>query len=198
MAFNMPERCKEDSQDQFAEYRQRSQWVRDNPGGESNAQLGERTPEASNLLNPSFCALILYSAVAEYQKKAKSGMDFPLLYLMLPIILHHSTCIRINSRTNMLVWLQRNSDSLVGFPERARNLVPFTNEAIEFLLHQHIICINGGKLAIEKPISKSKTDSFIAADSEIAACINKAAHLGRWFYNMRSDESIYAAWGVRP
>ena len=158
----------------------------------------EFTKGISDLLNPSFYALILYSTTSEYQKKAKSGMAFPLLYLILPVILHKKTRARINSRTNMMVWLQRYPDNLIGFPERARSMVPYTNGAIELLLYQRIINIEGGELAISTPISKVKIDRFIAGDSEIADCVNKAAHLGRWFFSMRAAESIYAAWGVRP
>ena len=161
-------------------------------------QWSKRTPEISNLLNPSFCATILYSTVAEFQKKAKTGLSFPLLYLILPIILHQGTRNRVNSKTNMVVWLQRNADVLVGFSNRARSLVFFTNEAVEFLLYHQIMSIDVGNLTIKKPISKSKVDKFTATDSEIADCIQKAAHLGRWFFNMRTDDSVYAAWGVRP
>ena len=32
----------------------------------------KRTPEIANLLNPSFCAILLYSATFEYEKKAKN------------------------------------------------------------------------------------------------------------------------------
>lgn len=38
-------------------------------------------------------------------------------------------------------------------------------------------------------------DKLAAMDSEIADCINKAAHFGRWFHNMRAEENIYVAWG---
>lgn len=77
----------------------------------------KRSPEVANLLNPAFCAVILYATVAEYQKKAKSGVPFPLLYLLLPIVLHQGTRSRINSKTNMVVWLQRNPDVLIVFPK---------------------------------------------------------------------------------
>ena len=164
------------------------------------AQWNKRTPEISNLLNPPFCAVILYSAAAEYQKKAKSGTPFPLLYLILPIVLHKGTRSKVNYRSNMIVWLQRNPDVLIGFPERARSLITFANEALEFILHQQVASISDGKFIVDKPISKSRMDRFdiATADSEITDCIQKGIHVGRWFFNMRSDESIYAAWGVRP
>jgi hypothetical protein len=166
--------------------------------GDSMIKWGKRTPEVSSLLNPPFCAAILYTTIAEYQKKAQLGMAFPLLYIILPIILHKDTRSRVSSRTNMIVWLQRNPDALIGFPERARSLVPFTNEAIEFLLHQQIISIDSSGIMIKKPISKARMDKYLSTDYEIADCVQKTAHLGRWFLSMRSDESIYIAWGVRP
>ena len=85
-------------------------------------QWTKRAPEIAYLLNPAFCAIILYTAVFEYQKKSKDGLPFPLLYLVLPIILHKSTRNRVNSKTNMVIWVQRNPDALVGFPERARSI----------------------------------------------------------------------------
>ena len=161
-------------------------------------QWDKRSPEVANLLNPAFCAVILYATIAEYQKKAKVGTPFPLLYLILPIVLHQSTRNRINSKTNMVVWLQRNPDALVGFPDRTRSLVVFTNEAVEYLLSRQVVTIADGSLLIQKTLSKSKMDKLAATDSEISDCIQKAAHVGRWFCNMRAEENIYTAWGVKP
>jgi hypothetical protein len=158
----------------------------------------KRSPEIANLLSPSFCATILYATASEHQKKSGVGMDFPLTYLVLPIILHKDTREKVNSKSNMVVWLQRNPDVLIGFPDRARSLAPFTNEAIEFMLYRYIINVDGGKLTIQKPLSKSIMDKYSTTDSEVTDCIRKSAHLGRWFINMRSAESIYTAWGVKP
>ena len=115
----------------------------------------KRTPEIANLLNPSFCAILLYSAIFEYQKKAKNNMPFSLLYLVMPIVLHKNTRNRVNSRENMVVWLQRNPDVLIGFADRAKSLIGFTNEAIEFLLFQGNCEIIDGGLSIIKTVSKS-------------------------------------------
>ena len=150
-------------------------------------------------MNPSFCAILLYSATFEYQKKAKNNsMPFPLLYLVLPIILHKSTRNRVNSRTNMVVWLQRNPDVLVGFADRTKNLIGFTNEAIEFLLFQGNCEIINGGLSIIKTVSKSKIVQYAANDQEISECIQKAENVGRWFCNMHAVENTYTAWGVKP
>lgn len=161
-------------------------------------QWDKRAPEIANLLNPSFCAIILYAAIAEYQKKAKDGIPFPLVYLILPVVLHKSTRYRITSKTNMIVWLQRNPDVLVGFPERAKSLVPYTNEAIDFLLFQETCLINNEKICIAKTISQSGLVHYMESDEEIKECIQKAGNVGRWFCSMHATENIYAAWGVKP
>jgi hypothetical protein len=158
----------------------------------------KRAPEIAYLLNPAFCAIILYISIFEYAKKDGKGMPFPLLYLILPIILHQDTRNKVNSKTNMAVWLQRNSDASVTFPERARNLVVFTNEAIEFLLLQKIVVVIGSKLAISQNLPRTKIDRIAQSDLEMQECFKKAEHVGRWFYDMHSGESIYAAWGVKP
>lgn len=157
-----------------------------------------RTPEIAYLLNPPFCSLIIYSTIFEYQKKTKDGLPFPLVYLILPIILHKDTRNRISSRTNMVVWLQHNPDVLVGFSDRAKSLLNFTGEAIEFLLFQNNCIVDNGRISISKTVSKSKIDQYVATDQEIMACIQKTTHLGQWFYNMRATENIYTAWGVKP
>jgi hypothetical protein len=149
-------------------------------------QWNKRAPEVAYLLNPAFCGSIVYATVFEYQKKEREGMSFPLLYLILPIILHQGTRNGVNSKTNMAVWLQRNPNALVDFPKRARNLVAFTNEAIEFLLDQEIVTVVGGKLAILKTLSPSKMDKIATNDPEIKECIQKAKHVGKWFCKMQS------------
>jgi len=157
-----------------------------------------RAPEIAYFLNPAFCSTVLYSTIYEYQKKAKDGYPFTLTYLVLPIVLHKSTRERVSSRSNMVVWLQKNPDVLIGFPDRVRSLVSFTNEAIEFLLHQGIITIEHGRLSIIKTISKTKLKEYAETDSEIADCLQKSEHVGRWFEKMGAEENIYAVWGVKP
>lgn len=155
-----------------------------------------RAPEIAYLLNPAFCSSIIYHVVFEYQKKTKRGLPFTLVYLILPIVLHKSTRDRITSRTNMVVWIHKYPDVLIGFPGRAKSLVPFTNEAVEFLLHQSILEITHTELNIVKTLSKAKINDI--TDQEILECYNKAEHVGRWFALMGAEENIYAAWGVKP
>lgn len=156
----------------------------------------KRIPEIAYLLNAAFCSSIIYHVILGYQKKAKREFPFTLVYLILPIVLHKSTRERITSRTNMVVWIQKHPDVLVGFPDRAKSLVSFANESVEFLLLQEVLQISNGELSVAKTLSKSKINAI--EDQEIHECYNKAENVGRWFAQMGAEENIYAAWGVKP
>ncbi|MBF4693976.1 three component ABC system middle component [Fusibacter ferrireducens] len=157
----------------------------------------ERSPEVANLLNPSFCSVILYSVIIEYEKVSEMSFPFPLAYLVLPIILHKSTRDVINSRTKMSVWIESNPHLLIGFSHRTKSLVSYTNEAIEFLLRLNVITINSDGMSIIKSLGTS-IKRYSKDDDEIDSIISKSSHLAKWFYRMNSVENIYIAWGVRP
>lgn len=48
----------------------------------------KRTREVAYLLNPAFCGRMLYSAINAYSIKTKRAFPFPLVYLVLPLVLH--------------------------------------------------------------------------------------------------------------
>ena len=156
-----------------------------------------RIHEVAYLLNPAFCGRILYSAIKTYNKILNRAFPFPLIYLVLPLVLHKQTRININSRTQLLIWVQNCSQLLIDFPRRTRELVLISNEAIEFLLQTgKIVLTPNGELEIvptSRTLSKTKY-----ADSEVKECLIKAEHVARWFASAGKTETIYIALGVRP
>lgn len=160
-------------------------------------QWSERPSEVRNLLNPAFCARILYVFCAEYEKNAKGAIPFPLIYLVLPLVLHKRTREIISSRTSFTNWLQENGQVKIGFGRRAKELVPITNEAIELLLQSQKIYLNSdGFIKINEAVKKLSRTRFI--DSEVKECIIKAEHVARWFASTDKVEMIYINLGVRP
>lgn len=157
----------------------------------------ERTQEVAFLLNPAFCGRILNATVKAYSENARRSMPFPLIYLVLPLVLHKSTRENIDSRTQLLIWIQRYPELLIDFPQRARDLVPITNESLEFLLQTGNIQLtpNGelDVLSTKKALSKTK---FI--DDEIRECLKKSEHIAKWFAATGKSETIYVGLGVRP
>lgn len=158
----------------------------------------QRVPEVANLLNPSFCGLILYSSILEYQGKENGSFPISLIYLVLPIVLHKDTRAMVNSRKNMIRELQNNPQILVGFADRAKSLIPFANEAIEYLLANKAVECKGNGFTLNNKLSQSKILKYLQTDGELRDCYNKASHVGRWFKTLGSVENIYYAWGVKP
>lgn len=157
----------------------------------------ERTREVAYLLNPAFCGRLLYATIKEYERKTQHAFPFPLVYLVLPLVLHKQTRTRISSRTQLLQWIQTNQHLLIGFARRTKELVVITNEALELLLQSGLIQITqNGELSIAKtqrPLSKTR---FV--DSEISECITKSEHVARLFASTGKVETIYIGLGVRP
>lgn len=157
----------------------------------------DRSQEVAFLLNPAFCGRMLYATIKVYNDNTKRALPFPLIYLILPLVLHKSTRETINSRTQLLIWIQRYPELLIDFPQRTRDLVPITNEAVEFLLQTGKIEITpNGELNIsrmQKALSKTKF-----TDEEVKECLTKSEHIAKWFAATGKVETIYISLGVRP
>lgn len=156
-----------------------------------------RTHEVAFLLNPAFCGRVLYSTIKTYTEKTSRAFPFPLIYLILPLVLHKETRGEINSRIQFHLWVQQNPHLLVDFPKRSRDLIPITNESVEFLLQTgKILLTANGELDISptsKTLSKTKY-----VDDEISECLTKGEHIARWFATAGKVETIYIGLGVRP
>ena len=157
----------------------------------------ERSNEVAYLLNPAFCGRLLYNAIRTYNVEAKRALPFPLVYLVLPLVLHKNTRETISSKTQLLVWLQKYEYLLIGFAKRAKQLVPITNETVELLLLSDLISItSAGELefnATKQALSKTRF-----ADDEVKECIVKSEHIAKWFARAGKSETIYVSLGVRP
>ena len=155
-----------------------------------------RSPEVAYLLNPAFCARILYGVASSYKKECQRDFPYVLSYLVLPIVLHKRTRQKILLATHMKVWIQRNPELLIGYSKRAKNLVSITNEGLEFLMQRGVIEFISDSIVIVQPLKASKMK--IISDEEIKECFKKADIVGKWFARNGTVENIYQSWGVKP
>lgn len=159
----------------------------------------KRPVEVASLLNPAFCGEILRICVKEYENTASRPFPYPLIFLVLPIILHSSTrkSLPSSSRTQLYVWLQSHQEARVGFAERISQLIPVTREALIFLLQLELFLIDeenaGLSVATYKPINVNGQN-----EGEVAECYSKAKIIGKWFARSGTTATIYSVWGVKP
>ena len=153
-----------------------------------------RSPEERALLNPAFCGGLLLSAAMEF---GEQGLPFPLVFLVLPLVLHKKSREALPStiRTSVPTWLQRHPEVKVGFDQRVRQTVPIAREALAFLLaHKKLHVGAGGALLADAAI---KLDHDPGSD-EVKDCLTKARFIGRWLRRAGTAPTLYALFGIRP
>lgn len=158
----------------------------------------QRPIEVANLLNPAFCGEILRQCIRSYQHTMKQPFPYPLVFLVLPIILHRRTRELLSPRQKLPlhVWLQSHSEVKIGFRERTAELIPITTEAIIFLLQVEALRLDDQAHLEVLPYKKTIIEG--QSESEIADYYRKAIMVGRWFARSGTATTIYAMWGVKP
>lgn len=163
-------------------------------------QWTQRPVEEANLLNPAFCSALIASSDVGYMSIDNAGIPYPLVFLMLPVVLHKSTrdLLPRTKRTSLATWIQRNTEVRILFAERVIALKPYTREAILFgMLHHWLTLGDGGKL------QTNLDDIYIdlitkKLKNEAKECVNKARFVGRWFASAGSAQTVMALWGIIP
>lgn len=156
----------------------------------------ERPIEIRTLLNPAFCGEILSECISEFNRR-KGALPFPLVFLILPIILHPKTRSTIPYiPRHMHIWIQTNREILIDFPQRVQNLAEITRETITFLLQLKVLQINENGELIRNP--EIKLQKTVHEVSEVQDCINKCRNLGKLFAGAGNSSTIYTMWGIKP
>lgn len=161
-----------------------------------------RPSEEQRLLNPSFCAVLLWHSAQAHAEadQNQSGIAFEKCFLVLPMVLHRETreSLPPTVATSIPVWLGRNPLASSTIADRARSLVPFTKEALRFggaygllQFHQTIIRAN--------PDWKRRVATTLEDTShEVRKCAKRAEFVGRWFAKTGNAETVLSLLGVQP
>jgi len=157
----------------------------------------DRSKEIAYLLNPAFCGRILHATVEGYIKRCSKEFPVPLVYLVLPLVLHTATRKTINSRSYLTVWVDKNKLLLLNYPDRCRDYVEITTEALEYMLCAGFIKLTENSGLVAKKIP-TKLNKELHDDLEISECILKAKNVAKWFAQAGKTENVYVALGVRP
>jgi hypothetical protein len=92
----------------------------------------DRPPEEARLLNPGFLVALLMAAASDYQRTAEQRMPWVLSFVIPPLVLPARSrgALPSNVRAHFPNWLQQHPEVRLGFPQRARPLVPLVREAL--------------------------------------------------------------------
>lgn len=160
----------------------------------------DRSHEERALLNPGFCANLLWQAASGYPSDGDGALSFEESFLVLPFVLHRETreTLPRSSRTSLAVWLDENPLARGRVASRARLLVPFTKEALTFGGVHGLIRLDGGRLRAEATWQRAVNRTLTESSDEVKGCAKRAAFIGKWFAQAGSAATVLALIGVRP
>jgi len=160
-----------------------------------------RPSEEANLFNPAFLCGLTYEFVKDYAKEQEAGAPLMLIAIALTACLHRGSRERLPHSTVSALygWLQESEDLLVGFSDRARNVVPYVKQAIMFGMSLDVLAVGEGHRFILGAKRATFPKGFLEDTTpETKEIIERSKFLGRWFAKSGSEVSIAAAWGVKP
>lgn len=158
-----------------------------------------RPQEERALLNPAFCAALLWHA-ALARKAAKRQLAFEECFVILPLVLPASVREMLpgTTATPLTNWLNTNPLEQRRFVVRSRLLVPFTRTALLFGCTRGFFNLTKGAVIADEKW-RSKVRRFERESSvEVQACIQKAKMVSKWFLKTGDASTVLALLGVRP
>ena len=166
------------------------------------SRWSERPPEEQRLLNPSFCSLLLwYSARAHAEaRRGRIGIAFEECFLVLPMVLHREIRESLPTRTttSLAVWLGRNPLAPSTIADRARSLVPFTKEALQFAGAYGLLQFNETLIHANPEWRRRVASALEDSSEEVRSCAKRAEFVGKWFAKTGNAETILSLLGVQP
>jgi len=160
----------------------------------------QRSHEERALLNPGFCANLLWHAAHGYSDGGTGALSFEESFLILPFVLHRETREGLprSIRTSLAVWLDENPLARGRVASRARLLVPFTKESLIFGGVHGFIRFDGAKLQAEMAWRKAVNQVLKDSSEEVRDCAKRAQFVGKWFAQAGSTTTVLSLMGVRP
>ncbi|MDO9103223.1 MAG: DUF6521 family protein [Candidatus Nitrotoga sp.] len=157
----------------------------------------ERPFEVRNLFNPAFCGVILFRAMQGYEEENSDGIPFSLALLVLPLCLQKASrqVIADSPRSYLLKTVEKNPQLLIGFADRATDLMPFALEAFGLLMERgcFVVSQDGRLKTVPDRVRKSVTGT-----SESVSCQRVARIIGKEFARIADRVTVYTTLGIRP
>jgi len=160
-------------------------------------EWGKRPIEVASLFNPVFCSVLIRDSIKGFQSEQPNGMNYVLIYLVLPIVLHKATRDRLPKAitVKMHSWLNQNRELRIQFPERVRNINSITKEGLMYGLQTGLFSIDD---QARFKVTDKKIKLSWKSDTEPFMCSKKAEFIGRWLAQAGDSKTIFHMWGVRP
>ena len=159
-----------------------------------------RSREERTLLNPAFCASLLWHAAKGHESSNREPLTIEEAFLVLPLVLPTATrgSLPATLKTSLPVWIENNPIEHRRIASRCQALVPFARTALTFGGMHGFLRFDGSLLVAAAERSKSVRQVIQKTSTEVRTCAAKAEFVGKWFANAGNATTIFALMGVRP
>ena len=149
------------------------------------------------MTNPALGSAVLW-AFLQGAERGERGVELPLLFLPIPILLSSSlasTFNGTNSRTGFFVWLDRHPEVTVDLPERVRLTRPISRRALLFASQTRLLTADAdGFFRSTGAVSDTKLRQ---AGDAVRPLFPLAKRFGTWLGEVASTRDVLYALGLR-
>jgi hypothetical protein len=160
----------------------------------------DRTIEERALLNPAFCASLIWQFAAAGSVQHQRALTFAESFLLLPIVLPKNSreSLPRSTRTSLAAWVDENPSFQATLAARSRAMIPFTKDALIFGGSRQFLKVSTEAVHANEEWARRAGLALRQSSAETRACLKKAAFLGSWFVETGAANTVMALLGVRP
>lgn len=165
----------------------------------------ERTIEQRNLLNPAFCAIVVWHLVRGYQIESKSLGAISTLFPLELAFVGSSFVLRGQTRnqlprmtsTSLATWIYDHPLERSAVAKGVVVLRDTVRDALLFGVQQGLLSVNGRGLDSTEAQAKKIKAYLSTSSDEVRECMRKAAFVGRWLCKAGAPPTVLALLGVQ-
>lgn len=158
------------------------------PERDSSGATWQRSPEASALFNPVLTSELIVTACYWRHQEDERGIDWPTLFLVLPIALHPQTrgAMPRDARITLARWAGRNGLLVADLEARATAMADATRRGLRHGLRTGRLRLDGAAmLSVARP--RPPRASWPV---ELSASAKAAKMYGRWLAGVETHEAL--------
>jgi len=164
-----------------------------------------RTIEQRNLLNPAFCAVVLWHAAKGYQAEAAAAnyataaLPIELAFVGASFVLRGQTRRQLPStvRTSLATWVQDHPLERSAVAKGVVVLRPYVREALLFGAQHGALAMRGRYVTSEQGASKKMNGYLKQSSADVRDCVNQAHFVGRWLHKGGTPSTVMAMLGIQ-
>ena len=165
----------------------------------------DRTIEERNLLNPAFCAVVLWHLAKGYQaegvgmSEGESGVPIELAFVGASFILRGQTRNQLprDTRTSLPAWIHDHPLERSAVAKGVVVLRSYVRDAVIFGSQYGALTVAGVVLTANEPVSRRITSYLRQSSAEVRDCAQRAVFVGRWLRKGGTPPTVMALLGVQ-